>query len=191
MINRFADVPIPRDTGDFRLLDRRVVDELNRFKETHGFLRGLVALVGFEQTAVEFDRPARHSGKGNYNRFSRLAAHRLQRPRRVLVGAAQPEHRRSASWPPRWRSSPASPTSSSSSAASTSRSATRPSSTLVLLHRRASADLPRHPRPVRRSDLRGGQAAPALHRLASPPGFAGARPRSRSARTRSRRAVSG
>ncbi|HEX7096463.1 MAG TPA: glycosyltransferase family 2 protein [Acidimicrobiales bacterium] len=69
VINRFAEVPIPRDTGDFRLLDRRVVDELNRFKETHGFLRGLVALVGFEQTAVEFDRPARHSGSGNYNRF--------------------------------------------------------------------------------------------------------------------------
>lgn len=70
VINRFADVPIPRDTGDFRLLDRRVVDELNRFKETHGFLRGLVALVGFEQAAVEFDRPPRHSGKGNYNRFT-------------------------------------------------------------------------------------------------------------------------
>src|SRR6266508_2477021 len=49
VINRFAEVPIPRDTGDFRLLDRRVVDQLNRFKETHGFLRGLVALVGFEQ----------------------------------------------------------------------------------------------------------------------------------------------
>jgi glycosyltransferase involved in cell wall biosynthesis len=70
VINKSADVPIPRDTGDFRLLDRRVVDELNRFKETHGFLRGLVALVGFEQAAVEFDRPARHSGAGNYNRFT-------------------------------------------------------------------------------------------------------------------------
>jgi glycosyltransferase involved in cell wall biosynthesis len=69
VINRSADVPIPRDTGDFRLLDRRVVEELNRFKETHGFLRGLVALVGFEQIAVEFDRPARHAGDGNYNRF--------------------------------------------------------------------------------------------------------------------------
>jgi polyisoprenyl-phosphate glycosyltransferase len=69
VINRSADVPIPRDTGDFRLLDRRVVDELKRFKETHGFLRGLVALVGFEQVAVEFDRPARHAGSGNYNRF--------------------------------------------------------------------------------------------------------------------------
>ena len=68
-INRFSDVPIPRDTGDFRLLDRRVVNELSRFKEAHGFLRGLVALVGFEQTAVVFDRPARFDGKGNYNRF--------------------------------------------------------------------------------------------------------------------------
>jgi dolichol-phosphate mannosyltransferase len=69
LINRFAEVPIPQNTGDFRLLDRRVVDELGRFKETHGFLRGLVALVGFDQIAVEFDRPARHSGRGNYNRF--------------------------------------------------------------------------------------------------------------------------
>ncbi len=70
VINRFAEVPIPRDTGDFRLLDRRVVDQLNRFKETHGFLRGLVALVGFEQIAVEFDRPPRHAGNGNYNRLT-------------------------------------------------------------------------------------------------------------------------
>jgi dolichol-phosphate mannosyltransferase len=68
-INRFSDVDIPRDTGDFRLLDRRVVNELLKFKEAHGFLRGLVALVGFRQTAVLFDRPARHSGSGNYNRF--------------------------------------------------------------------------------------------------------------------------
>jgi len=68
-INRFSDVEIPRDTGDFRLLDRRVVNELMKYKEAHGFLRGLVALVGFRQTAVLFDRPARHSGAGNYNRF--------------------------------------------------------------------------------------------------------------------------
>ena len=69
VINRFAEVPIPRDTGDFRLLDRRVVEELKRFPESHGFLRGLVALVGFRQTAVVFDRPARFAGRGNYNRF--------------------------------------------------------------------------------------------------------------------------
>lgn len=69
LIDRFGDVKIPRDTGDFRLLDRRVINELKQFPEAHGFLRGLVALVGFRQTAVVFDRPARHSGAGNYNRF--------------------------------------------------------------------------------------------------------------------------
>ncbi len=69
VINRFGDVEIPRNTGDFRLMDRRVVDELAKFSESHGFLRGLTALVGFRQTSVEFDRPARHAGKGNYNRF--------------------------------------------------------------------------------------------------------------------------
>ncbi len=69
VINRFAEVRIPRDTGDFRLLDRRAVEELKRFPEAHGFLRGLVALVGFKQTAVVFERPARFSGDGNYNRF--------------------------------------------------------------------------------------------------------------------------
>ena len=69
LINRISDVDIPSDTGDFRLMDRRVVDQLLRFREAHGFLRGLVALVGFEQATVEFERPARYSGKGNYNRF--------------------------------------------------------------------------------------------------------------------------
>ena len=69
LIDRFGDVKIPRDTGDFRLIDRIVIDELKRYPETHGFLRGLVALVGYNQTEVIFDRPARHSGNGNYNRF--------------------------------------------------------------------------------------------------------------------------
>jgi dolichol-phosphate mannosyltransferase len=69
VINRISDVEIPANTGDFRLMDRRVVDELLRFRETHGFLRGLVALVGFEQTTVQFERPPRHAGAGNYNRF--------------------------------------------------------------------------------------------------------------------------
>lgn len=69
VIDRFGEVPIPRNTGDFRLLDRVVVDHLKEFPETHGFLRGLVALVGFDQVAIEFDRPERFAGKGNYNRF--------------------------------------------------------------------------------------------------------------------------
>lgn len=69
MINRIADVHIPHNTGDFRLMSRRVVEEVCRLKECHGFLRGLVALVGFKQTSILFDRPPRFEGKGNYNRF--------------------------------------------------------------------------------------------------------------------------
>ncbi|HYZ72457.1 MAG TPA: glycosyltransferase family 2 protein [Chthoniobacterales bacterium] len=69
IINRIADVEIPPNTGDFRLMSRRVVDEINRLKECHGFLRGMVALVGFRQTAILFDRPPRFAGRGNYNRF--------------------------------------------------------------------------------------------------------------------------
>jgi polyisoprenyl-phosphate glycosyltransferase len=69
LINQIAEVEIPPNTGDFRLLSRRVVDEINRLKECHGFLRGMVALVGFKQTSVLFDRPPRFSGRGNYNRF--------------------------------------------------------------------------------------------------------------------------
>ncbi len=68
-INRISDVDIPPNTGDFRLMSRRVVDHVVSLKESHGFLRGLVALVGFNQTAVQFERPARFSGKGNYNRW--------------------------------------------------------------------------------------------------------------------------
>ncbi len=69
VINKIANVEIPANTGDFRLMSRRVVEEINRLKECHGFLRGLVALVGFRQTLVQFDRPARYSGETNYNRF--------------------------------------------------------------------------------------------------------------------------
>jgi polyisoprenyl-phosphate glycosyltransferase len=69
LINKVAEVNIPPNTGDFRLMSRRVIDEINRLKECHGFLRGMVALVGFNQTSILFDRPARFSGRGNYNRF--------------------------------------------------------------------------------------------------------------------------
>ena len=69
IINKIAEVDIPPNTGDFRLMSRRVVAEINRLKECHGFLRGMVALVGFKQTSISFDRPPRYAGKGNYNRF--------------------------------------------------------------------------------------------------------------------------
>jgi glycosyltransferase involved in cell wall biosynthesis len=69
VINKIANVEIPPNTGDFRLMSRRVVEEINRLKESHGFLRGMVAVVGFRQTLVPFDRPPRHAGETNYNRF--------------------------------------------------------------------------------------------------------------------------
>ena len=69
VINKIAEVQIPPNTGDFRLMSRRVVNEVVRLKESHGFLRGMVAVVGFRQTLLPFDRPARHAGATHYNRF--------------------------------------------------------------------------------------------------------------------------
>jgi dolichol-phosphate mannosyltransferase len=69
VINKIADVKIPPNTGDFRLMARRVVTEVVKLKESHGFLRGMVAVVGFRQAIIPFDRPARFSGETNYNRF--------------------------------------------------------------------------------------------------------------------------
>ena len=70
IINRLSDVPIPRDTGDFRIMTRRVVEELRKLNECHGFLRGLVAYVGFRQAFVEYDRDPRFAGSGKYNRLT-------------------------------------------------------------------------------------------------------------------------
>lgn len=70
VINKFSDVQIPRNTGDFRIMTRRVIEELRLLNESHGFLRGLVAYVGFKQAFVEYDRDERYSGKGNYNRLT-------------------------------------------------------------------------------------------------------------------------
>jgi dolichol-phosphate mannosyltransferase len=70
VINKLSDVEIPRNTGDFRIMSRRVCDELNRLNEGHGFLRGLVAYVGFPQAFVEYDRDPRAAGHGKYNRFT-------------------------------------------------------------------------------------------------------------------------
>jgi len=69
VINKIADVRIPPNTGDFRLMSRRVVDEVVRLRECHGFLRGMVAVVGFRQYLLPFERPARFAGETKYNRF--------------------------------------------------------------------------------------------------------------------------
>jgi len=70
VINRLSDVQIPRNTGDFRIMTRRVIEELRRLNESHGFLRGLVAYVGFKQAFIEYDRDERFAGSGNYNRLT-------------------------------------------------------------------------------------------------------------------------
>lgn len=69
VINALADIEIPRDTGEFRIMNRRVVDQLCQLKEGHGFLRGLVAFVGFNQGFVEFDRTPRAAGSSNYHQY--------------------------------------------------------------------------------------------------------------------------
>jgi glycosyltransferase involved in cell wall biosynthesis len=69
VIRRIAEVDIPPNTGDFRLMSGRVVDNVVALKESHGFLRGLVGLVGFRQTSVLYDRAPRAAGRSKYNRF--------------------------------------------------------------------------------------------------------------------------
>ena len=69
VINRIAEVEIPKNTGDFRLMSRRVVDNVVALKEGHGFLRGLVGFVGFRQTSVLYDRSPRAGGTSKYNKL--------------------------------------------------------------------------------------------------------------------------
>lgn len=66
LITRITSVEIPRDTGDFRLLDRRVVDALVQMREHHRFMRGLSAWVGFRQEAVTYERHERFAGSTKY-----------------------------------------------------------------------------------------------------------------------------
>lgn len=63
---KVASIEIPRNTGDFRLLDRVVVEEMRKYREHHRFLRGLISHVGFRQEAVLFDRDARVAGRSGY-----------------------------------------------------------------------------------------------------------------------------
>jgi len=67
IMKMLSDTEIPLDTGDFRLLSRRVVDEINNLNEKNRFFRGLTHWVGFDVTYVEYDREARHAGETKYN----------------------------------------------------------------------------------------------------------------------------
>ena len=65
-LNKLSDVEIPKDTGDFRLVDRKVVDVINSLPEHNKFLRGLFSWVGFKQYAYEYERKERFAGKTKY-----------------------------------------------------------------------------------------------------------------------------
>lgn len=67
IITSLSHVQIPRDTGDFRLLDRQVIEALKKLPERTRFMKGLFAWVGFKQTCVIYDRQPRHKGKTKWN----------------------------------------------------------------------------------------------------------------------------
>lgn len=67
LIGRMSATTIPADTGDFRLMDRCVVEALSRLPERSRFMKGLFAWVGFRQTAISYNREARREGKSNWN----------------------------------------------------------------------------------------------------------------------------
>lgn len=67
MMQRVGRVQMPRNTGDFRLMSRRVVDALGQLREQHRFMKGLFAWVGFPAVAVPYDRAQRHAGRSSFN----------------------------------------------------------------------------------------------------------------------------
>ena len=74
-MERLSDTPVPRDTGDFRLLSRRALDALRQLRERQRFMKGLFAWIGYRQTAVRYERDPRQAGqtKWNYWRLGQLA----------------------------------------------------------------------------------------------------------------------
>ena len=63
---RMASVDVPLDAGDFRLVDRQVIDALKQVRELHRFVRGLTCWVGFSQSAIHYERAPRHAGATKY-----------------------------------------------------------------------------------------------------------------------------
>ena len=69
LINFFSEIEIPVDTGDFRLISKKVVNKLREMKEPHNFLRGMVAYIGYRQIEILYDRDQRFSGDTKYNKY--------------------------------------------------------------------------------------------------------------------------
>ncbi|MFK2904126.1 glycosyltransferase family 2 protein [Dyella ginsengisoli] len=75
VMERLSDTPLPRDTGDFRLLSRRALDALGQLRERQRFMKGLFAWIGYRQTSISYQRDPRLAGdtKWNYWRLTQLA----------------------------------------------------------------------------------------------------------------------
>jgi len=91
LLNAMSDVKFPLDTGDFRLLDRRVIDVFNSLPERNKYIRGLISWIGFKQTAFRYARNPRFAGKTKYrpSRMLKLATDGLfsfsRKPLRLAV----------------------------------------------------------------------------------------------------------
>ncbi len=72
LMGKFTRIDIPKNVGDFRLVDKRVLNEVNQMKEHSRYLRGMVAWTGFKHTFVDYQRPDREKGVSNYT-FGKLA----------------------------------------------------------------------------------------------------------------------
>jgi len=72
LINFLSDTKIPKDVGDFRLIDRKVVNALHEINESNLFIRGIISWVGFKQSSVEYERDKRFAGKTKYPFFKMM-----------------------------------------------------------------------------------------------------------------------
>lgn len=70
ILNRLSRIPIPEDTGDFRLMSRRAVNALNSLRERNRYMKGLFAWIGYPQTAVLYHRDTRYAGNSKWNYFA-------------------------------------------------------------------------------------------------------------------------
>jgi dolichol-phosphate mannosyltransferase len=67
ILNKLADIEIPNDTGDFRLIDKVIIDSLRKIKEENRYYRGLVTWLGYPQIGVVYERDERYAGKSNFS----------------------------------------------------------------------------------------------------------------------------
>jgi dolichol-phosphate mannosyltransferase len=91
-LNSLSDVEIPKDTGDFRLVDKKVIDVVNNLPEHNKFLRGLFSWVGFKSTPIEYERKERYAGETKYplKKMLKLASDGIvsfsNKPLRIIGG---------------------------------------------------------------------------------------------------------